>query len=86
MCYVGNIFPCLSFILIDIDECAEGTHQCEEMQECINQEGGHLCRCPLGYRLTRSASGCEGIAFSFSWFSSLSVLVTFSITFNEFLE
>ncbi|XP_071818169.1 uncharacterized protein [Apostichopus japonicus] len=46
----------------DIDECAEGTHQCEDMQECINQEGGHLCRCPLGYRLTRSSSrGCEDV-------------------------
>ncbi|XP_042211836.1 fibrillin-2-like isoform X3 [Homarus americanus] len=35
---------------IDVDECADGTHQCTGNQECSNRQGGYICQCPTGFR------------------------------------
>ena len=42
----------------DIDECAEGTHQCE--QNCHNNIGSYTCSCDIGYRLNVDLRGCDG--------------------------
>nr|CAD7397575.1 unnamed protein product [Timema cristinae] len=34
---------------VDIDECAQGTHDCGRGQICQNRQGGYLCQCPTGY-------------------------------------
>ncbi len=49
---------------IDVDECAEGTDDCDRAEEtCVNEEGGFRCRradavpgqdsCPVGYAFNR---------------------------------
>ena len=35
-------------ICIDIDECAQETHNCHDLAECINTEPGYECRCLSG--------------------------------------
>ncbi|XP_069955422.1 fibrillin-2 isoform X5 [Cherax quadricarinatus] len=35
---------------IDIDECADGTHQCRGNQVCSNRQGGYICQCPTGFK------------------------------------
>ncbi|KAA8538492.1 hypothetical protein F0562_028137 [Nyssa sinensis] len=43
--YRGN--PYISGGCQDIDECAEGSHNCEK--DCINTVGNYNCTCPPGY-------------------------------------
>ena len=43
----------------DVDECAEGTHNCSNL--CVNTPGGFQCSCPVGYQLSESGLTCEGI-------------------------
>ena len=42
----------------DVDECAEGTHNCSNL--CVNTPGGFQCGCPVGYQLSKSGLTCEG--------------------------
>jgi len=44
----------------DIDECADGTHNCKANQQCRNRGGGFICQCPPGHNLD-SNGYCEGI-------------------------
>lgn len=37
--------------LIDVDECVETRDICEN-GKCTNTEGGVMCECPVGYRLS----------------------------------
>uniref|UniRef100_A0A8C4NJ50 Si:ch73-173h19.3 n=1 Tax=Eptatretus burgeri TaxID=7764 RepID=A0A8C4NJ50_EPTBU len=34
----------------DIDECADGLHQCRPPHECVNMVGSYSCECPAGFR------------------------------------
>ncbi|XP_038219237.1 latent-transforming growth factor beta-binding protein 4-like isoform X2 [Zerene cesonia] len=45
----------------DIDECREGSHLCDQFQNCINTFGGHECRCKNGFELDSSSSSCVDI-------------------------
>lgn len=45
-------------MLPEIDECATGTHGCEQI--CINTMGGYQCDCKLGYELHSDGKKCEG--------------------------
>ena len=40
----------LVFILSDVNECADATHECSENAVCINTFGSYVCRCKDGYR------------------------------------
>lgn len=41
--------PVLGRYCIDIDECANGTHECTADQTCENRIGGYVCSCPSGH-------------------------------------
>ncbi|XP_045456482.1 fibulin-1-like [Melitaea cinxia] len=45
----------------DIDECREGTHLCDQFQNCINTFGGHECRCKNGFELDSGSGSCVDI-------------------------
>ena len=45
--------------LSDIDECAEGSHDCE--QECVNEPGSFTCSCRDGYEPLNSGKSCVGM-------------------------
>ena len=45
--------------LLDVDECIEGTHDCDNATEyCLNRKGSFNCECTDGYR--KKASSCQG--------------------------
>lgn len=45
---------------VDINECALGSHECQQL--CVNHEGSHSCRCYPGFRLmSGSESECIDI-------------------------
>ncbi len=48
-----------SYLLFsDIDECAEGSDQCN--QNCHNNVGSYTCSCNTGYRLNPNGRLCDG--------------------------
>ena len=56
---VENLYHNLcSNVTSDIDECAEGTHNCSGKAECINTKGGYNCTCKSGF--TGDGQNCSG--------------------------
>ena len=63
-----NFHGCLNHLLrltddcntscIDTDECAGGTHVCD--QGCTNTVGSYTCSCGTGYRLNGNGYQCDG--------------------------
>ena len=48
-----------SLCVLDVDECAAGTHNCDHI--CINSHGSYYCKCIKGYRLNvTDARTCDG--------------------------
>ena len=63
----STIFNMFTFLSADIDECLEGTHNCNlTLANCTNTPGSFRCECIAGY----SGDGvtCIGI---YLWFSTL---------------
>lgn len=56
-CQLNN-FQILSHLLLDIDECQSGTHNCDVNAECTNSQGSFTCTCKEGYRA--NGDTCEG--------------------------
>ena len=50
------VLKAVIILLIDIDECALGTHQCA--QNCSNAVGSYTCSCRTGYRLSSDRQTC----------------------------
>ena len=42
----------------DINECFEGTHNCDPLANCVDANGSFTCECRLGY--TRDGLSCIG--------------------------
>ena len=45
-------------MLLDIDECSTGDHNCTQNQQCINEPRTFICKCVNGYELVNGT--CEG--------------------------
>ena len=45
-------------ILIDIDECIDGTHGCSQI--CRNNIGSYSCLCNDGFQLNLDGFHCDG--------------------------
>ena len=45
-------------LLLDIDECATGDHNCTQNHQCRNRPGTFICECHHGYELRNGI--CEG--------------------------
>ena len=46
-------FPMIKFsffVVLDIDECANGTHSCDVNALCNNTQGSYNCKCKDGFR------------------------------------
>ena len=49
-------------IHVDVDECADGTHDCSPItQTCINTIGSFTCECSSGYELDGDGTTCNGM-------------------------
>ena len=49
----------LCFLFADINECADGTANCD--QQCINNDGGFECQCLQGFLEDPNTKKCKGI-------------------------
>ena len=47
----------------DIDECANGTGDCDTEAECTNTPGSYTCQCNQGY--TGNGTNCTGMVMKF---------------------
>ena len=54
----STIKPCILLCIIDINECAEGTHTCQ--QDCTNVLGSFNCSCRTGFSLSSNGFSCNG--------------------------
>ena len=48
----------LIYLYVDIDECTEGTDNCDDNATCTNTVGGFECTCNIGY--TGNGVSCSG--------------------------
>lgn len=53
-----------SLIFLDIDECEEDTHNCDEDADCVNNPGSFACVCHFGYSFIDGV--CNGNCSRFS--------------------
>ena len=49
---------CVSLMLLDINECSNGSHDCDVNANCTNTNGSHSCTCKEGY--TGKGESCQG--------------------------
>ena len=54
----STIKPCILLCIIDINECAEGTHTCQH--DCTNVLGSFNCSCRTGFSLASNGFSCNG--------------------------
>ena len=47
--------------LIDIDECADDSNNCDANAVCTNTPGSFTCRCKKGYEGAQDGLSCTGI-------------------------
>ena len=45
-------------MFLDIDECSNGSHDCDVNANCINTNGSYSCTCEEGY--TGKGESCQG--------------------------
>ena len=50
-----------SLLLLDLDECSLGTHNCDSNAACTNTVGSFTCACNVGY--TGPGTTCTGMSF-----------------------
>ena len=48
----------ISVIYVDVDECADGTNECD--QNCHNNDGSYTCSCNAGFTLNNDELFCDG--------------------------
>ena len=61
MCNVK--YTSISFLSIDINECATGDHTCDVNADCSNTNGSFTCSCIIGY--SGDGMTCNGL-YNFS--------------------
>ena len=55
-CYCVTSYT--SLMLLDIDECSNGSHDCDVNANCTNTNGSYSCTCKEGY--TGKGESCQG--------------------------
>ena len=48
----------INFFALDVDECSDGSHNCNANAICTNSEGSFTCTCNSGY--SGNGLNCEG--------------------------
>jgi len=54
----AGLFMCLSVVFIDLDECVEELHRCQQV--CENTLGSYRCSCSPGFQLSPDRTSCSG--------------------------
>ena len=50
----------LAILCLDIDECIEGSHNCDVNATCLDTDGGFYCTCNNGYTGSGTTGNCSG--------------------------
>lgn len=58
-CCAGWKLDELAPVCNDVDECTDGTHNCEDPNPCHNIDGGFECGCPVGY--IKNGDACDDV-------------------------
>lgn len=66
---------CQMCLNVDIDECSEGLHSCE--QTCVNSPGSFSCSCLEGYILSDSEECCAGNNIAYNVFCDIYIRTQF---------
>ncbi|KAK0170128.1 hypothetical protein PV328_010728 [Microctonus aethiopoides] len=61
ICGAGYSLDPVTSHCIDVNECADGTHECGAGQTCDNRQGGYVCTCPPGHAIAPSNRDCIDI-------------------------
>ena len=74
------------FLLIDLDECASGDHDCHKFGICHNEIGSYTCHCQFGY--VGNGTWCEGtnVIFHYSYKRNFKICIFYKtcLVFNQF--
>ena len=52
-------YSILIYICTDVDECSDGTHNCDQV--CTNTNGSYTCSCNSGFTLGSDGQSCTGM-------------------------
>ena len=71
------VFLFCCFPPTEINECNEGTHNCDTNADCGNTQGGFTCTCKSGYTGSGTSGNCAGMISVLSVFvNCLAVILT----------
>ena len=74
---------CFNLLSLDINECSDGTHICEDL--CINTEPGYNCTCSEGSLLSSDLHTCDGInLIFFCWRLTTQFIFDFLILLHSY--
>lgn len=73
---LGPLVHLFTLSLSDIDECAVDRSLCQPHGVCENRQGGYVCVCNDGFRLSEDKHSCEGESW-FSMFDHMNLLCLF---------
>ena len=66
-------------MLLDIDECSTGDHNCTQNQWCVNSPGTFICECVSGYELLNGTCKGTAIKIKLSYLNNNNGLVSIGI-------
>ena len=69
------------FLLVDLDECERGDHDCHKYGVCHNEIGSYTCHCQFGY--VGNGTWCEGTVLS--WTKTLIFSYGFVVRFAHYV-
>ena len=69
------------FLLVDLDECERGDHDCHKYGVCHNEIGSYTCHCQFGY--VGNGTWCEGTVLS--WTKTLIFSYGFVVRFAYYV-
>lgn len=94
-----NCHPNKILFLLDVDECVDGTNNCNwTTHSCVNTQGGYMCQeksgstdCIAGYKFSDQQKKCIGMYFPVSiksgsyWSSAIGIIrfVYFCVEFTS---
>ena len=58
-----DIYLTFLFFWLDINECSDGSHDCDVNANCTNTVGSHDCTCKEGF--TGDGRSCSGAEYSY---------------------